>query len=114
MRRLGWNLLAAVAFVLGMAWAPDETGTTLLIAAITVAIAEWLATWWFGRVLGVIALGSALLSAATVRSLAVESTTFDGLFTIHDYDHDRKLLVITCVGIALLLAMSLRRIFGRR
>jgi hypothetical protein len=112
-RRLAFNLLAAVAFVLGMAWSPDETGGMLLTAAITVALAEWFDTWWLGRVLAVVALGAAALSAAIVASLAFETTTFYGIVTIHGYDRDESLLAITSLGIGLLVVMSLRRMFVR-
>lgn len=109
MRRLAVGLGAAVAFVLAMAWAPDDTGALLLTAAATVALAEWFDSWWLGRALGVVSLTTALSAAVVVARLALETTTFEGIITIHGYDHDEPLLVITAVGIAVLAAMAVRR-----
>ena len=112
-RRVATDMLVAGAFVLSMAWAPDDAGGFLLAAAGAAALAEWFDTWWLGRVLGVVSLAGTLMAAGVIAFLALDRTTYEGLFTIYCYDHDTPLLVISCIGMLVLSVLALRRVFAR-
>lgn len=97
-----------------MAWAPDETGGPLALAAAATATAGWAR----GRVAATAAwLGLAAAGAAglVVARLASETTTFaEGFIVIHGYDHDPTGLRVAVAGLVLLGLMCALRVARAR
>ena len=100
---LAWLLLVAVAAVLSMAWMPEEAYGLVFGAGAALAVSG-LAPGVIGRVVAAGGVLAVLALAARVASVALEETSFDGLFSVWGYERNTEYLMITTVGLALLLA----------
>ncbi|TAJ17742.1 MAG: hypothetical protein EPO65_10570 [Dehalococcoidia bacterium] len=109
---VAWTALTGIAWFLAVAWGPDDALRWLIAAASAVALSEWV-RWWLGRLLALIGLSCTVVASGMVAARALESTTYEGLFTIHGYDTDSTLLVVTVAGITLLLLIGVRRLLTR-